>query len=951
VADRAVVYRLIADASGVLAGTRQASASVRKLGDDITGAGKSSETWRKGLDGVGRSAGRVALVAAAGLGVMALKAANFEQAISNVAAATHESEENMIALRDAAIDAGARTAFSATEAAGAITELAKAGVETADILGKNGALSGALSLAAAGQIEVADAAEYTATALTQFQLAGTQATHVADLLAAGAGKAQGEVADIALALGYAGVPAANLGVSIEETTGALALFAKAGIIGERAGTSLRGMLSSLTSPSKLAAKTMGDLGIDMFNAQGKFIGLAGVAEQLQGRMKGLTDEERSLALGRIFGNEQLQAANVLYREGASGVKTWERNVDDAGFAAETAAIKTDNLRGDLERLGGAIDTALIKGGQGSQGFLRGLTQGATDAVDAFNKLPSSFSSAVSGMLAITAITGGGLWFGAKVIRGISDTREALANLGPAGTAAGRAMRTVTAAAGGFTVLLIAAEGIKAIQKATDEALPSLNTLTKQLLDLRAGEITSLSGEFDSLGDSLNRITDSEFSFKGIKHSGNLTGFTDMLQKPFEGLFGEAGSLRVARAEVDSIDQALANLVNNGNPDAAAEALTAIAQSSGLTADEMAVFRSQLPAYQGALDGMATSAELAADAHEGMGKKVKIAGQLIKFTEEQIKAAQEAYDKARENAAGVATGFFDMSKNIDKAKVSLGEWLGQIEKQAKALENFTANFKKAKEGGVDGGLLDFLAEQGPTGALRIQQLANAGTQDVAKANAAWKRKQEAIEAFVDATTEVPDELRVDVEIVDDEARRKERALRQKFNTFPKSVNTDLKVDNRQALAGIRAVEARIAEAFRDRVLKIRIEQNAVKLENAGRSPLKKAGGGAIYGPGTATSDSIPAYLSNGEYVVRAAAVAKYGTAMFDRLNAMHFAQGGQVGAGAASSAAMRLSRADIQALANAMLNARPLHGPVSVIGDGDFERQMRLSAALASKGGA
>jgi TP901 family phage tail tape measure protein len=947
VADRAVVYRLIADASGVLAGTRAASASVRKLGDDVTRVGKEGEKTRRGLDGIGRTAGRVGLIAAAGLGVMALKAANFEQAISNVAAATHESEENMLALRNAAIDAGARTAFSATEAADAITELAKAGVATADILGKNGALSGALSLAAAGQIEVADAAEFTATALTQFKLAGTEATHVADLLAAGAGKAQGEVADIALALGYAGVPAANLGVSIEETAGALALFAKNGIIGERAGTSLRGMLASLTSPSKIAAKTMSELGIDMFNAKGEFLGLAGVAAQLQGALGGLTSEERSLALGRIFGNEQLQAANVLYREGAAGVKTWERNVDDAGYAAETAAIKTDNLRGDLERLGGAIDTALIRGGEDGQGFLRGLTQGATSAVDAFNKLPSSFSGAITGMLAITAITGGGLWFGSKVVRSISDTREALSNLGPAGASAGRAMKAVTAGAAGFTVLLIAAEGVKAIQRATDEALPSLETFTKRLLDLRAGEVGDLGNEFDSLADSVNRISESNFSFKGIRPKGNLTGFTDMLQKPFEGLFGEAGSLREARAEIDILDQGLADLVNQGNPDAAAEALTAVAQSSGLTADEMGVLRSQLPGYQSALDGMATSSQLAADAHEGMGKKVRIAGQAVKFTEEQIKAAQDAYADAREDAAGVAAGFLDISENADKAKVSLGQWITQMIEQAEALEQFTTNIKKAGDKNVAQGLIDQLVELGPGGALRMKQLADASETEIDRANRAFKRGQKAAENFIDATVALPDELNTEFKVIDDEAKRKEKALRQKFMTFPKSVNTDMKVDNRQAYAGIRLLEARLAEATRDRVIKIRLEQQEVKLGMAGGA---YASGGHVRGPGTATSDSIPAYLSNGEYVIKAAAVAKYGTSMFDRLNAMHFAQGGQVGAGARSSGPVRLSPADIQALSNAMLNARPLHGNVEVHGDGDFERQMRTSSALSAKGG-
>ena len=254
VADRVVAYRIVADLGGLLPRMAQASASVKKLGNDVTGVGKDAEKTRRGLDQVGGTAGRFALVAAAGLGAMVVKAANFEQAMSNVAAATHESETSMRALREAALAAGASTQFSASEAAGAIENLAKAGVATADILG--GGLQGALDLAAAGQLEVADAAEFTATALTQFQLAGTEATHVADLLAAGAGKAQGEVADMALALSYAGVPAANLGVSIEETAGSIALFAKNGIIGERAGTTLRGMLSSLTSPSKIAAKTM-----------------------------------------------------------------------------------------------------------------------------------------------------------------------------------------------------------------------------------------------------------------------------------------------------------------------------------------------------------------------------------------------------------------------------------------------------------------------------------------------------------------------------------------------------------------------------------------------------------------------------------------------------------------------------------------------------------------------
>src|SRR5690606_9186339 len=106
--------------------------------------------------------------------------------------------ENMNLLREAALEAGKRTAFSATEAADAITELAKAGVSTADIL--EGGLNAALDLAAAASIEAGEAAEYISSALTQFGLKGKDASHVADLLAAGAGKAQGEVSDMGYAL-------------------------------------------------------------------------------------------------------------------------------------------------------------------------------------------------------------------------------------------------------------------------------------------------------------------------------------------------------------------------------------------------------------------------------------------------------------------------------------------------------------------------------------------------------------------------------------------------------------------------------------------------------------------------------------------------------------------------------------------------------------------------------
>jgi TP901 family phage tail tape measure protein len=209
---------------------------------------------------VGTAVGGAGLAIVAGLGMAISKSMDFEAAMSGAAAATGLSGKALDALQETAIRAGASTQYSATEAADAITAMGKAGISAADIMG--GGLTGALNLAAAGQLGVADAAEIAATAMTQFSLRGSDLPHVADLLAAGAGKAQGSVQDLALALNYVGPVAAGLGVSIEETTGADSGARRPmGIIGERAGTGLRGCsCQRCPLPSKAAANAHGRVG-------------------------------------------------------------------------------------------------------------------------------------------------------------------------------------------------------------------------------------------------------------------------------------------------------------------------------------------------------------------------------------------------------------------------------------------------------------------------------------------------------------------------------------------------------------------------------------------------------------------------------------------------------------------------------------------------------------------
>lgn len=392
--NRNITVRLLADTSNFTAGMAKVSGESQKAATTMEAAGGKSKLITTGIAAAG--------VAATALGVAAVRmAADFDASMSTVQANTGASADEMNQLRQAAIDAGADTVYSATESADAINELGKAGLSTSDIL--SGGLSGALNLAASDGMAVGDAAELMATTLKQFNLTGAQSSQVADALAAGAGKAVGSAHDLGLALNQAGMVSHSFGISMQETTGTLAAFANSGMIGSDAGTSLKTMLISLANPSTKAANLMKELGINAYDAQGNFIGLSGLAGVLKDKLSGLSQEQRNQALATIFGTDATRAANVLYEQGAEGIDDWTKAVSESGFAAEQAAAKNNNLKGDLENLSGSFESLMISLGEGGQGPLRSLVQTLDTLVDGFSSLPAPVQQSI---VLLTALVGG-----------------------------------------------------------------------------------------------------------------------------------------------------------------------------------------------------------------------------------------------------------------------------------------------------------------------------------------------------------------------------------------------------------------------------------------------------------------------------------------------------------------------------------------------------------------
>lgn len=391
-----IVIRLMADTASYEAAMTRAGSTARSVASDMENTGRKSALIASGLTAAG--------LAAAAFGVASIKmAADFDQQMSTVQANTGATSAQMDQLRAAAIEAGASTVYSASDSADAINDLGKAGMSVTDIL--TGGLTGALNLAASDGMAVGDAAEYMANALSMFHLKGSQASQVADTLAAGAGKAVGNVSDFGEALNNCGAQANSFGMNIQETTGVLALFAQNGTIGAEAGTQLNSMLMKLAAPSTEAANTMKELGISAYDAQGHFVGMANFAGQLQKAEKNLTDEQRNQANATIFGSYAIKAANYLYEAGESGVNKWTKAVSESGYAAEQAAAKNNNLKGDLENLGGSMESLMISVGEGAQGPLRKMVQGLDTLVDAFAGLPSGAQQTLVVMASLAGVFG------------------------------------------------------------------------------------------------------------------------------------------------------------------------------------------------------------------------------------------------------------------------------------------------------------------------------------------------------------------------------------------------------------------------------------------------------------------------------------------------------------------------------------------------------------------
>lgn len=397
-------------------GLKKGGAATKALGEGITDLGSSMTL---GLT--------VPIVAAGGAAISV--AANFDDAMSQVQGALGDASADTEGLRQLALQLGSDTVFSATEAAQAMVELAKGGLTEADI--KGGALAASMDLAAAGQLNLADAAETTVQMMGSFGLGAGDATRIANALAGAANASSADVSDLTQAMSQCSAQASLAGWSLEDTAAALALFADHGVKGSDAGTSLKTMLQRLSAPTDQAADAMEAYGLEVRDSNGKMKDITGIADELTGKLGTLSDAERDAALQTIFGSDASRAAAILMQSGSEGLQKYIAATNDATAAETMANAQKGELSWALENMGGAIESASIAFGSALAPAITAVAGVIGNVAEAFASLPSGAQTAIAVVLALVAAVGPLLVVFGSVVAMLPALSEGLLMLGGA----------------------------------------------------------------------------------------------------------------------------------------------------------------------------------------------------------------------------------------------------------------------------------------------------------------------------------------------------------------------------------------------------------------------------------------------------------------------------------------------------------------------------------------
>lgn len=341
--------------------------------------------------GVSRSLGSMAdamapvAMASAAVGAIGVKSfMDFDATITAAGVKAGATAEEVEQMRDVAGKLGAEFPISAQDAAAGMDRLAAGGFDAQQAMG---ALPAIIEASVASGEDLAATSDVVTSALDIWNMrtgdVAANSTHVADVIQATANASKMGMQEFGLAMQYAGAPAATLGVSIEELGAAMGVVANNGIEASTIGTSLRATFSRLASPPKTAAMAIDQLGLTVKDQNGNFVGLNNVVDQLREKMTGLSDTEQVAYAKMLAGEDAYSGLLALIRTSPEAYAQVADAINNSAGSSHAAFEKMNNtLKGSIDQLKGAAESAAISIGQALAPQLRSLADIGTAAATA-----------------------------------------------------------------------------------------------------------------------------------------------------------------------------------------------------------------------------------------------------------------------------------------------------------------------------------------------------------------------------------------------------------------------------------------------------------------------------------------------------------------------------------------------------------------------------------------
>ena len=541
------LQREIVETEEELRRLQQEAATTNTALSKIDVAGQKMEAVGNSIAGAGKKMMGVTTVIG-GVGVAAVKtAADFDSAMSQVAAVSGATGKDFDALRNKAREMGAKTKFSATEAAEAMNYMAMAGWKTEDMLS---GIEGIMNLAAASGEDLATTSDIVTDALTAFGLSAKDSGHFADILAAASSNANTNVSMMGETFKYCAPIAGALGFSAEDTAEAIGLMANAGIKSSQAGTALRTIMNNLAGDVKISGKAIGDVTIATTNADGSMRDLSDILADCRSAFGNLTESEKAQAAESLVGKNAMSGFLALMNAGEGDIEKLSSAIENCDGSAEKMAMTMqDNLAGQLTILKSQLQELAISFGdilmpairsivsklQGFVDKLNGMDEGTKRTIVTIALLVSSIGPLLIIMGTAISKIGVAMQGFVKLANGISKLKVAVQGgagvLGKLGAALGGISAPVLAVVAVIAVLVAAFVHLwKTNEGFRDAIIGTWNRIKDTISGFCQGivdRLNALGFQFTDIVDVLKTVWD---------------GFCQVLAPIFEGVFNNIANI-------------------------------------------------------------------------------------------------------------------------------------------------------------------------------------------------------------------------------------------------------------------------------------------------------------------------------------------------------------------------------------------------------------------------